>query len=117
VPRNVIRTQTRALRGEDYRMLREPALPEGVSRALAEILVAGTTDLCRLAPDGPAVGRTLAELDLRRATGATVLAVVRGEAPVHGPIAELRLEAGDTVVLVGAHAEIEAAFALLTGEE
>lgn len=117
VPRNVIRAQTRALRGEDYRMLREPALPEGVSRALAEILVAGTTDLYRLAPDSPAVGRTLAELDLRRATGATVLAVVRGEAPVHGPVAELRLEAGDTVVLVGAHAEIEAAFALLGGEE
>ncbi len=116
IPRNVIRAQTRVLRGEDYRMLRESDLPEGISRTIAEILAAGTTDLYRIQPNGAAVGTTLATLDLRRRSGATVLAVVRGEAPVAGTLADLPLEAGDTVVLVGAHSEIEAAFAILAGE-
>lgn len=116
VPRNVVRSQTRLLRGEDYRMLRETAVPEDAARAIGEILAAGTTELYRVAAGDAAVGRTLAELDLRRRTGATVLSVVRGDRPASGQVAELRLEAGDTVVLVGAHAEIEAAFALLAGE-
>ncbi|MCB9378600.1 MAG: cation:proton antiporter [Holophagales bacterium] len=116
VPRNVVRAQTRVLRGEDYRMLRESGLPTEAARAIGEILAAGTTDLYRVSSGDVAVGRTLADLDLRRRTGATVLSVVRDGAPVSGQVADHRLDEGDTVVLVGAHAEIDAAFALLAGE-
>jgi len=115
VPRNVVRAQTRVLRGEDYRMLRETGLPTEAARAIGEILAAGTTDVYRISAGDAAVGRTLADLDLRRRTGATVLSVVRGEAPVPGQVADHRLEEGDTVVLVGAHAEVDAAFELLSG--
>jgi CPA2 family monovalent cation:H+ antiporter-2 len=115
VPRNVIVAQTRVLRGEDYRLLRGGAVPAGVSRAVAEALAAGTTDVFRLTDECAAVGRTLGELDLRRRSGATVLAVVRAEAPHLTPPAEFALAAGDELVLLGAHAEIEHAFALLTG--
>jgi monovalent cation:H+ antiporter-2, CPA2 family len=113
VPRNVIAAQTRVLRGEDYRMLRGGQVPAGVSKAVAEALAAGTTDVFRLSEESPAVGRDLSELDLRRRSGATVLAVVRDEKPHLTPPADFRLQAGDELVLVGAHAQVEAAFVVL----
>jgi monovalent cation:H+ antiporter-2, CPA2 family len=113
VPRNVIRAQTRLLRGEGYRMLRAPSLRGEVSEALLDALAAGTTEACRLEPGSPAVARSLRDLDLRRETGVTVLAVVRDGKPIPNPRPELRLEQGDTLVLVGSHAEIDAAMALL----
>ncbi len=112
VPRNVVRAQTRVLRGEDYRMLRAPARDGRVSAAVLEALAAGTTDVLRVEAQSPAVGRTLGELDLRRRTGATVIAAVRGERSHTNPPADFRLETGDDLVLVGSHAEIEAAFVL-----
>ncbi|HEV8241033.1 MAG TPA: cation:proton antiporter [Thermoanaerobaculia bacterium] len=113
VPRNVIHAQVRLLRGEGYRMLRGPSLRGEVSQALLDVLAAGTTDIYRLEPKSPAAGRTLRELELRQRTGATVIAVVRDGTPLPNPDGELHLEAGDTLVLVGSHAEIERAFALL----
>jgi monovalent cation:H+ antiporter-2, CPA2 family len=113
VPRNVIRAQTRLLRGEGYRMLRAPRLSGEVSEALLEALAAGTTDVFRIEPGSAAAGRTLRDLDLRAQTGATVIAVVRDGKPQPNPRPELDLQAGDTLVLVGSHAEMEAAFGLL----
>jgi CPA2 family monovalent cation:H+ antiporter-2 len=113
VPRNVIRAQTRLLRGEGYRMLRAEKMSGQVSEALLAALAAGTTDLFRLEAGSPAVGRTLQELDLRRRAGATVIAVVRDGQPMPNPRPELGLAQGDTLVLVGSHGELEAAFALL----
>lgn len=116
VPRNVVRAQIRVLRGEDYRMLRAPATGSRVSAAVLDALAAGTTEVARIDPESPAAGCTLGELDLRRRTGASAIAVVRGEQSRTNPPADYRLEAGDDLVLVGSHSEIEAAFALLEGE-
>ncbi len=113
VPRNVIRAETRALRGEGYKMLRAPAMAEGLPEKLAEILAAGTADVFLLGADSPVVGKTLRLLDLRRQTGATAIAVLRGETPHLNPPAAFELAAGDSLVLVGSHAEIDAAFAYL----
>ncbi len=113
VPRNVVRAQTRVLRGEGYRMLRAPSLAEGVSEAMLEALAAGTTDVFRVEAASAAEGSTLRDLHLRRETGASVIAVVRGETTFSNPSPDLALEAGDDLVLVGAHQEVDAAFALL----
>lgn len=113
VPRNVVRAQTRILRGEGYRMLRSPGMDASTSEAVLEALEAGTTDLYRIDSDSAVVGRTLRELDLRNVTGASVIAVVRGERSNLSPAADLELETGDCLVLVGGHAEIDAAFVLL----
>jgi CPA2 family monovalent cation:H+ antiporter-2 len=112
VPGNVIRAETRLLRQESYRMLRSPgsaAIPE----AVLDVLAAGTTDVFRLSSGSPWVGRTLRELDLRQRAGATVIALVRGERPLTNPAPETVIEERDALVLVGSHAEIEAAFAVL----
>jgi CPA2 family monovalent cation:H+ antiporter-2 len=59
-----------------------------------------------------AVGETVASLQLRRATGATLVAIIRDEATLHGPDGETRFEPGDEVVLIGAADQIERALAL-----
>ncbi len=69
----------------------------------------------RLESTSPAVGRTLAELNLRGMTGATVLAIRRGEAGVVIPTAREQLQAGDVLALAGTHEAIDAARAVLTG--
>ena len=113
VPRNIIRAQTRVLRGEGYRMLRSPSLRGQVSAELMGALSAGTTDLFRLDETSPAVGRTLRDLDLRHLTGATIIAVVRDETPMPSPAPDVDLLAGDTLVLVGGHEQVDRAIALL----
>ncbi len=114
VPRNVIAAQEKLLRGDRYRVFRTPAgapMPERLLQALA----AGTTEVFFVEEGGPAAGRTIRDLDLRRRSGATIIAVVREERAHPNPPATLALAAGDSLVLVGSHAELERAFELLSG--
>jgi CPA2 family monovalent cation:H+ antiporter-2 len=68
-------------------------------------------------PEGcPAVGRTLSALNLRGRTGATVLAIARGERAIIAPTAAERLEAGDVLAVAGTAESIEAARSVLIGE-
>ena len=60
-----------------------------------------------------AAGHTLAELNLRGLTGATVVAVSRQGEPTVYPDGHERLEAGDVLALAGSHDAVEAAVALL----
>ncbi|MFN0178987.1 MAG: cation:proton antiporter [Gemmatimonadales bacterium] len=64
----------------------------------------------------PVAGRTLGELNLRGQTGATVVAVVRGDQRVAYPDADLKLEAGDLVAVTGTHQAIVQAEALLLAQ-
>jgi CPA2 family monovalent cation:H+ antiporter-2 len=112
IPRNIIRAETRALRGQGYQMMRSPStarLPEN----FLDLLAAGTTEVFQLEDESPAVGQTIHTLDLRRRTGVTVIALVRGERSHPNPHPDLQLEAGDRLVLMGNHAEMEQAFDLL----
>ena len=77
---------------------------------MLEALAAGTTDVFRVEPASAAAGRTLGGLELRHKTGASVIAVVRGETTFPNPPADLVIEAGDDLVLVGGHSEVDAAF-------
>lgn len=61
------------------------------------------------------VGRSLAELDLRGLTGATVLGITRAGAGIAAPSKTERLEVDDTLVLVGTVDAIEAAQEILVG--
>ena len=113
VPRNLIRAQTRVLRGEGYRMLRTPSIEGSVSQTVVDALAEGTTDLYLLDSDSPVAGSSLRELDLRRRTGATVIAVVRDGHSQLNPEPDLSLATGDCLVLMGSHAEVDRAFDLL----
>jgi monovalent cation:H+ antiporter-2, CPA2 family len=66
-----------------------------------------------LPADSAAVGRSLAQLELRAATGATVLAIVRGDAGMAVPDAHAPLCAGDVLAIAGTAEAIAAAAELL----
>jgi monovalent cation:H+ antiporter-2, CPA2 family len=61
------------------------------------------------------VGKSLAELDLRGRTGATVLGITREGAAIAAPSKLERLAVNDTLVLVGTVEAIEAAKEILVG--
>jgi CPA2 family monovalent cation:H+ antiporter-2 len=63
----------------------------------------------RLEGPSAAVGRTLAELNLRGVTGATVLTIARGDGTVAVPTAGEVLRAGDVLALAGSHEAVAAA--------
>lgn len=67
-----------------------------------------------LSPASPAAGRTLTELDLRHRWGVAVAAVRRGESLFPNPEPTLRLEAGDTLVLLGTRAQLESIEPMVT---
>jgi CPA2 family monovalent cation:H+ antiporter-2 len=69
-----------------------------------------------LAAASPAVGRSLAELNLRALTGASVLAITRGDGGTAHPEPTDPLRAGDTLALAGSAEAVAAARAILLGE-
>jgi CPA2 family monovalent cation:H+ antiporter-2 len=68
----------------------------------------------QISQDSPVLGRTLAELNLRSRTGATVLAIHRADGEVILPTGSERLQAGDVLVLAGTREAMEAGRELLT---
>ena len=95
-------------------MLRAPA-GGAVSEKVLDALAAGATDTFLVPRDSPAVGRSLVQFDLRAQTGASIIAVVRGEKAFTNPAPELVLDPGDFLVLIGSHAALDSAFAMLAG--
>jgi CPA2 family monovalent cation:H+ antiporter-2 len=69
-----------------------------------------------LRPENAVVGKTLAEIQLRGLTGATVLAIRRGDESVVVPSGHARLQAGDVLAVAGTHDAVAAAKELLAAE-
>jgi K+/H+ antiporter YhaU regulatory subunit KhtT len=104
----------RILRDETYGVLRGSTLQshEALDR-IAGILQSTLTDTFQVRRGTAADGRTLRDLQLRARTGAVVIAMVRDGVPKTTPSPDEPLQAQDTLVLVGPHAALEAAFDLL----
>ena len=90
------------------------AHPEDQPLTTVEHVLPGFGDLASITiPAGSsAIGRSLADLDLRARTGATVLAIARGEHGVATPSPTEPLRAGDVLALAGSEDAIAAARAL-----
>jgi len=81
----------------------------------------GDPEVVRIAVNSPAVNKSLAELNIRGLTGATVLCITRSEATAAGenalevgvPSGRERLRVGDLLALAGSHESIAAARTLL----
>jgi CPA2 family monovalent cation:H+ antiporter-2 len=81
----------------------------------------GDPEVVRIAVNSPAVNKSLAELNIRGLTGATVLAITRTQATAENeaalqvgvPSGSQRLHVGDVLALAGTHEAIAAARALL----
>jgi monovalent cation:H+ antiporter-2, CPA2 family len=119
VPRNVIDAQVRIVRDECYGILRGScAAVRPSADRVADLLTAGTAETFYVGRGAWPAGRTLGEIDVRRRTGATVIAVVRNEESFASPGAGFEVREQDTLVLVANHRDIDRAFRYLTiGDE
>jgi monovalent cation:H+ antiporter-2, CPA2 family len=105
VPGNVLAAQTRILRDEAYRILRDPAARSSSGRRLAAVLAAGTSEIFLVMPDTCADGRTIDDLHIAD-DGVVVPALLRDGQPVTSPLPGETLRAGDMLLLVGAHDDL-----------
>jgi CPA2 family monovalent cation:H+ antiporter-2 len=71
----------------------------------------------RVVPESIAVGRSLAELNLRGATGATVLAIRRGDTQIPTPLGREVIEVDDVVAVAGAHDALAVARAIFAPDQ
>ncbi len=114
VPGNIIANQISLIRFDGYKMLRGMSLDQEKIGRIAALFAAATVDNVQLQRGHPGVSRTLRDLDIRRASGASVIAVVRDGAAITNPGPDLSLREDDIVVLLGSHQELDRAAALLT---
>ncbi len=68
-----------------------------------------------LGPSSPLDGRTLAEVDLRRKSGVGVVAIQRGQTLIPNPEPDMRLAAGDTLIVLGTHKQLEECETVMSG--
>jgi CPA2 family monovalent cation:H+ antiporter-2 len=99
---------------------------KGASLALPPVAPGPLSEVHRLLPglgepipfqiqrSSPAIGKSLADLNLRGITGATVLAITRGEQGLLIPTAQEVLQEGDILALAGSHDAIDGATRFLT---
>jgi CPA2 family monovalent cation:H+ antiporter-2 len=112
VPENLIQAQVEVIRDEHYAALRG-FRPAGGEMADLRVLLEMSTIQTVLLRDGSfAVGRTIGELDIRRRTNASVVAIARRGRVITNPT-DATMEAGDLVVLFGDHACLTATVQLL----
>ena len=74
-------------------------LPPRVRERVDDVLGGLAFDWVTLPAGAHAVGRTIEELAVRRRTGVTVVAILRGLLPLVDPDPTVRLEAGDDLVV------------------
>jgi CPA2 family monovalent cation:H+ antiporter-2 len=115
VPRADIDRLAQQIRASHYQALRAPALARPSLAGVVTGLPQMAAQRIALRAGAPAVGRTLAETELRSRTGALVLSVTRGESDIATPDPKFRLAEGDILVVVGQPTQIKAAQEVLTG--
>lgn len=109
IPANVIEQQVTLVRAGHYGMLRGRPTDQGVRVEWLQLLEAAVTQTYLVLEGSPAAGRSIRELDLRSRTGVTVVALTRAGKPIANPSPDLQLAAGDVLVLVGTHRQLDEA--------
>lgn len=117
LPLNVIMKQISLLREESYSMLRKTETEE-IHRLshLDEFLQAGLVEAYYVTEQNPCLEKTLAEMNLRARTGATIISIVRKGATITNPEPTEKILQGDTIVLSGKHFAIDAAIKIFEEE-
>lgn len=113
IPSNIIQNQMDIIRSEGYAMFRTPSLAKERIMKLSSILAATITDTFFVEGESPIANKTIGELELRKKTGTSIIAVIRKDKAKANPQADFRIETGDTLVLLGSHAEMEMAVKML----
>ena len=115
IPGNIIQNQIDIIRNEGYAMFRTPSLSREKLMEITSILSESVTETFFVNKGSPLIGKTLAEIDLRKKSGVMVLAIVRKATTRANPPADLAIEEGDILAIIGSHAEMDSAIRALKG--
>jgi K+/H+ antiporter YhaU regulatory subunit KhtT len=80
---------------------------------LNRFLIGATTDIISVLQNSPLVGQSLRQADLRKRTGATVIAAVRDGKPAANVGPDFDFQAGDLLVVLGDHKALDEATQLI----
>jgi CPA2 family monovalent cation:H+ antiporter-2 len=112
VPRNVILDHVAAVREGTYEILRAPQVRSPHSAPRLTEVEGLVVERLQVRERSPASGSRLDELDLRARTGASVVAVCRGEETFGNPKPEFRFSPNDVAILIGSREELDCALEL-----
>jgi len=101
VPRETITSFIEEVRRDEYQMYRNISEPTASLTDLTWTLPDVELGTVEVHPGSQLAGKTLAELDLRRRYGVTLLEVRNGEERTVNPAGDTTLQAGDVIVVVG----------------
>lgn len=115
LPRHVIEQSVAEIRCDSYEMLRRGPGESRPAPALARLLAGVEIEAFQIVTDSPLAGRSLGEAALRTETGATLLAVRRGDQFVANPPSGFVLQPLDILVLMGTPTQVAQVSALAQG--
>lgn len=116
IPDNVIQAQIESVRAGGYGLLRGVTLdqPEQLQELL-QVFRLTATQTYYVSDQCPIADQTIAEVDLRKKSGVSIIAVVREGQPTTNPPADFQVKRGDVLVMVGTHAQLGNARGVLDG--
>jgi CPA2 family monovalent cation:H+ antiporter-2 len=114
VPRREIEAFVAEIRAGDYQMWRAPAGGRPSLFDLRQSLTDVEITTLKVEPGSVIAGQRLADSDLRRLYGVSVVAIRRGESLIPNPGGSERVEPDDLLMVLGLGEEITAASALVT---
>lgn len=82
----------------------KPSVVTDVETVIGNLLI----DWVTVRPDSPSADRSIAELEIRRRTRMTVVAILRDDETILAPEPSERLRAGDRLVVVGRQEDLSA---------
>ena len=105
------------VRADGYQMFRSSSTkPTSISDVLFHLPDAEVSTF-RVARQSPCAGKTLAEIDLRKQHGITVVAIRRGSETIFNPEGDMPLHADDIVIVMGTPEQISEGICLFAGRE
>lgn len=117
VPGNVIAEHIRNIRKDSYRVLRTLELPKKHLRERADVLRTVETESYQIRETSLVSGHSIQELRIRSETGATVIAVQRGEDVYTNPTPGFVIQSGDILVMIGKREDIRSAVEYLESDK
>ena len=113
MPQELIIKKAEQVRREGYALLRRGELPELAHHLRGGTLTDVEVETVRIDADSPAAGKTLAEVNIRVRTGASVIALMREGVTTSSPSGTFQMEEGDVLVLLGEREQLRRAMGLL----
>jgi CPA2 family monovalent cation:H+ antiporter-2 len=113
VPRGEIDAFVAEMRAGDYEMWRQPVASRTSLLDLRQTLTDVEISTLRVAPGSAIDGQRLADTDLRRLYGVSVVAIRRGQGLIPNPGGDQVVQAEDLLVVLGLGEEIAAATQLV----